>query len=148
VGDLEVVEGGIGGPVDDLHIADVVAEVVFEVGEAGVYVGRFALGEHLDRAIGLVADETGQVMPAGVSKGGEAEAYPLDVSGEDDVSGDHFRIAYRVLRWLRPPAAACFRISYSIVRISRGRVNPFVRVTYGGRVVKRASEAACRRHAA
>ena len=80
------VAGGV-GQVGGLGVADVAGEGGLDVPEAGVDLFAGALDEHLDGAVGAVADEAGDIVAAGDAVRGVAKAHALDVAAENDVFG-------------------------------------------------------------
>lgn len=84
--DSEVRVAGAEGGRLDLGVADVAGELALDVRDAVVDLGRLALDEHLDRAVGAVPHKAGHGVMAGDLPGGVAEPHALDPSPEDDMS--------------------------------------------------------------
>lgn len=73
--------GGVG-------FSQVAAEAVFDLVQAGLDVGRGALQEGFDRAVGAVPDIAGQVIATGRTLSGIPKSDPLHPAFENDLFGD------------------------------------------------------------
>ena len=85
---------GIRREVLDVHISYMAGIIFFDVLYAIVNVVGRALGEHFDRAVRQVADETGKLVTVGHSVSGKAKSDALDPPDEFYVPGNHFLMDY------------------------------------------------------
>jgi hypothetical protein len=84
---------GAGGDLPDLSVLNVACKLGVDLFQATVYIFRSALSEHLYRPVRQVTDVTGQPIPPCDPLGRVPKSHTLDVSNEEDMSGDLFHSA-------------------------------------------------------
>ncbi len=84
----EIVVSAVDGLVGGVNLAKVAAEMGFEIVETGLNIGCCSLHKCLDRTIGQITHEAGQVITARRTLGGIAKTHALDSAFEDDLFGD------------------------------------------------------------